>query len=202
MQRPAGGQCPKSQGEPTVLGSSGQQQQQAAQAAGDSIAGPESPQPKQHRRTPARAAAPAAAAALGAQQAAVVEGMRGMIGVYPDVDPAARRFTGGASGIPWGHGGSGCVWKECLRPLGGGVRLPGGGDSSPDASAASAGSDAPLASFDSVDACPCDSAAPAAPVARRTWGMAFPVPTIPCACCRLQRAFWRNPGTGSPPCGL
>lgn len=36
----------------------------------------------------------------------MVEGMRGMIGVYPDVDPAARRFTGGASGIIWGHGGS------------------------------------------------------------------------------------------------
>ena len=50
----------------------------------------------------------------------MVEGMRGMIGVYPDVDPATRRFTGGASGIPWGHGGSGCILKKCLRPHSGG----------------------------------------------------------------------------------
>ena len=122
MESPAGGQSPSSQDELTVFGPSRseQQQQQAAQAAGESIAGPESPQPKQHRKTSARAAAPAATAAGGAQGAAVVEGMRGMRGVYPDVDPAMRRFTGGASGIPWGHGESGCVLQECLRPQGGG----------------------------------------------------------------------------------
>ena len=50
----------------------------------------------------------------------MVEGMRGMRGVYPDVDPATRRFTGGASGIPWGRGGSGCILVECLRLQGGG----------------------------------------------------------------------------------
>ena len=120
VKSPAGGQSPNSQGELTAPGPSEQQQQRAAQAAGDSIAGPESPPPKQHRRTPARAAAPAAAAAGGAQKASVVEGMRGMVGVYPDVDPGMRRFTGGASGIPWGHGRSGCILQECLRPQGGG----------------------------------------------------------------------------------